>query len=411
MEIIHKNPKDLINYDKNNKKHSSKQVDLIANSIQQFGFNQPIVIDKNNVIIVGHGRIMASLKLDLPEVPCLIKEDLTEAQIRAYRVADNKLSDMAEWDEANLITEIELLKADGFDLTSVGLDDFTSVKKNDDPEVPEDEFEPKDQKEIFIELGDVIELGQHRLICGDSTEDEVYQKLFAEQKADLIVTDPPYGVSYADKNKFLNKLDNGHRIQKEIANDHIKGNDLFVFFSDVFLTADQYLSDKASYYLFSASGNEMMVMMLAIDTIWQLKHQLIWVKNNHVLGMSDYSYKHEPILYGWRKDKTHNFYGGFQTSTFDFAKPNKNDLHPTMKPIPLIAQLISNSSKEGDIVLDTFLGSGTALIACESLKRKCYGIEIDPKYCQVIIDRYVSYCEKNNKPAEIFINGTPYIKN
>ena len=262
--------------------------------------------------------------------------------------------------------------------------DYDALYQKDMYEQPNDEDIHTD-----IIIGDFFQIGNHRLICGDSTNKKHLDLLMRGEKAELYITDPPYGVCYADKNKYLNTIAKGNRIQTEIIGDHLSLEQTSVLWDKSFELADANMSEKASYYIFSAQGGDLLMMMMMIDKHFQLKHCLIWVKNNHVLGRCDYSYKHEPILYGWRKKKTHNFYGGFKTSTFNYNKPIKNDLHPTMKPVELVAELIENSSVVGDIILDNFLGSGTAMVASHGLNRKCYGLELSPKYCQVIIDRMI----------------------
>jgi DNA modification methylase len=225
--------------------------------------------------------------------------------------------------------------------------------------------------------------------------------------ADLWLTDAPYGVSYADKNAFLNNLDNGKRVQVEIENDHKPIKEMYEFWKNVCTCALLAIKDISSYYWFAPQGGDKMMMMMALnDSDFAVKHELIWVKNNHVLGRTDYAYKHEPIIYGWKKKGTHKFYGDFCTSVLEYAKPIKNDLHPTMKPIELLCKLIENSSLKGHLILDTFLGSGSTMVAAHQLNRKCYGMELDPKYCQVIIDRM----QKLDPNLKVIINGQPYAK-
>lgn len=413
MKIINKKLSDLVEYQQNNKLHPEKQINHIAESIKRFGFNVPVLIDKDNIIVAGHGRYLASKQLELKEIPCILLENLTETEINAFRIIDNSTNLESGYNLENLKLELHELKLADFDLETFGLDDLSSLFPEDEAslDAQDDDFEPSEQKEIYIKEGDLIELNQHRVLCGDSIINSNYLELLKNIKIDLLITDPPYGVSYADKNKMLNTFDNGSRVELKIENDSLNSDQMYDLWSQVFLNIDLYLSEKASYYIFGASKDDLMLkLLLAINLTWQLKHELIWVKNNHVLGFTDYCYKHEPILYGWRKNKSHNFYPQFKTTVLEFNKPTKNDLHPTMKPIELIGELISNSSKESDNILDPFLGSGSTLIASEQLNRTCFGLELSPKYCQVIIDRYKAYCDTNNKPCLIKINGKEFKK-
>lgn len=407
MKIEQKDPNNLIEYAFNNRVHSDDQVDMIANSIKNFGFNQPIVIDEDNIILVGHGRLRAAKKLGLSHVPVLQLKDLDEVKKRAYRILDNKLAADSEWSAEGLNIELPWLESEGFDLEAWGLDEL-KLDFGEQEEITEDDFEPTEQKSLYVKKGDLIELGKHRLLCGDSCLDSDVALLMNAEKASLFVTDPPYGVSYADKNKFLNTIARGNRIQKEIEGDSQTPSEMKDFWQKAFTNASFATSEDASYYIFSPQGGDLMMMMSIKDANWQIKHMLVWVKNNHVLGRCDYHYKHEPILFGWKENSTHNFYGGSsQFSVWEFDKPMKNDLHPTMKPVGLIARAINNSSKPDDIILDLFLGSGTTLIAAEQTNRTCYGMEIDPGYCQVIIERYHKFCIDNEIESQIKVNGEP----
>lgn len=403
----------------NNPRHNKEAVDLVAASISEFGFKNPIILDSKNVIVAGHTRFAAAKKLGLKEVPCIMADDLTEQQIKAFRLADNKVAEAATWDmdllkiELDGITDIDMSDF-GFDLDSLEEEEKNpeDVKEDEPPEPPAN---PKSKR------GEVYKLGEHRLMCGDSTSAEDVQKLMDGMKADLVVTDPPYGVSYSDKNTFLNSLDNGKRIQKEIQNDNRTPEDMYEFWKKCFEILIDNTKDKMAYYIFGPQGGDLLLPLLRaiVDSGFMLKHTLIWVKNNHVLGRCDYNYKHEPICYGWKPNGTHSFYADFDTSVFEDKidvdkmkkdellslvkqllsdkvpvdvihenKPTVSGLHPTMKPVKLIARLINNSSRAGDIVVDAFGGSGTTLIACEQMNRKCYMMEYDPKYVDVIIERW-----------------------
>ncbi|MCM1556765.1 MAG: site-specific DNA-methyltransferase [Anaeroplasma bactoclasticum] len=250
---------------------------------------------------------------------------------------------------------------------------------------------------IKCECGHVCECDEsdihsHRLMCGDSTKQENVEKLMNGEKADMVFTDPPYGVSYSGKNEFLNSIDKGNRIQKDIENDSKQPEEMFDFWSVCLKNIFDVCTDKASYYITGPQGGDLLLLLFQAlkESGWALKHNLIWNKNNHVLGRCDYNYKHEPIIYGWKENGTHIFYGNgeMKTSVWDIPKPFKNDLHPTMKPIKLISECLLNSSEKGNAVIDLFGGSGSTLIACEQLNRRCYMMELDPKYVDVIIKRW-----------------------
>lgn len=234
---------------------------------------------------------------------------------------------------------------------------------------------------------------KHRLLCGDSTNKADVNTLMDVDLFDLMISDLPYGVSYGQKNKFLNEITEGNRNQSEIENDNLEPEKLRDFSFSIYRALIGHSNLRSSYYAFMPQGGEQMMMMQALDEAgFQVKHELIWVKNNHVLGRSDYAYKHEPICYGWPKGKTHIFYAKFKTSVFQYDKPASSKLHPTMKPIELLSELISNSSNFGMIVIDPTAGSGSTIIACEKIDRKCYAMEIDPHYCSVIIQRFIDFC-------------------
>lgn len=372
-------------YERNPRKNDAA-VDAVAASIQEFGFQQPIVCDLDGVIIVGHTRLKAAKKLGLKTVP-VVYADLPEEKVKAYRLADNKTGELAEWDTELLdleLGEIEL------DMQQFG---FELDEEEEPANAVEDDYDPEPPKEPKAKRGDIYQLGRHRLMCGDSTLIDDVEKLMNGAKADMLFTDPPYGVDYSSKNKYLNAISPGNRIQVPITNDNLNAQEekdrLWVpALSNARICAD----DKCTYYIASPQGGELMMMMMAIcEAGWQLKHTIIWNKNNHVLGRTDYNYKHEPILYGWNKQ--HNFYGKgkFKTSVWDIPKPQKSDLHPTMKPIALVVECLLNSTKAGDTVLDVFGGSGTTLMACEQTERNCCMMEYEPHYVDVIIDRWEKF--------------------
>ena len=381
MNIIELNLKDLKPYEKNPRKND-EAVKYVKESIKQFGFKVPIVVDKNNIIIAGHTRYKASKELGLIKVPCIIADDLTEEQVKAFRLADNKVSEKAEWDLDLLNDELFELKELDFDMDVLG---FENVDFNDEEqkEIVEDDV-PELPKEAITKYGDIWQLGEHRLMCGDSTKEEDVAKLMDGNSVDMLLTDPPYGIDYSSKNSFLNAIDKGNRIQKDIINDNIE--DYKEFFSKVFENIKNYFNEYNTCYVFLL-GKELHNLRLAFDEQgYHWNDYLVWVKNNHVLGRNDYNCKLEYIMYGWFGK--HKFYGGFNTNVLEFKRPSKSDLHPTMKPLELLSKLIQDGTKEKGNVLDVFGGSGSTLIACEQLNRKCYMMELDPKYCDVIITRW-----------------------
>lgn len=416
MQIETVNINSLTPYEKNAKLHPRDQIEQIKKSIEMYGNNDPIAVwGDRNIIVEGHGRYTALRELGYKTVDIIRLDHLTDEQRREYMLVHNQTTMNSGWDLDLLAGELEDLDFGGFDFGfDLDLDDLFE----DEKEIEEDEIPLK--AETRCKLGDLWQLGEHRLICGDSTSADDVAALMDGAKGDLVVTDPPYGVSYNDKNEFLNKIDKGNHVQKAIENDSRTPEDMYEFWKKCFQILIDNTKDKMAYYIFGPQGGDLLMLMRAIvDSGFMLKHNLVWVKNNHVLGRCDYSYKHEPICYGWKPNGTHSFYADFDTSVFedelDVDKMKKDELlslvkqllsdkvpvdvihenkltvsglHPTMKPVKLIARLISNSTRAGEIVVDTFGGSGTTLIACEQLKRKCYMAELDPHYCDVILQRW-----------------------
>jgi DNA modification methylase len=380
-------PSKLIPYE-NNPRNNEDAVDIVANSIKQFGFQNPILIDKNNVIVAGHTRHKAALKLGLDEVPCIRIENLTPEQIRAYRIADNSTADVASWDSALLDLELADLKE--FDFANFGLDFFEPEQS----EIKEVSFEAKVPNCPTCKLGEIFKLGDHTLMCGDCTILENIQKLIGGKKKeiDLLITDPPYGVAIADKNKFLNSISKNNRITENIEGDTLSPEELYKILLVAFKNAKSVLNDCAAVYVTAPQGGGlgMMMMMMMKDAGLEIRHILNWIKNSPTFSMGrlDYDYQHEPILFTWNKTHKKIMKGEYQTSCWFIDKPRQCDLHPTMKPIELIANALLNSTEKKDSVLDIFGGSGSTLIACEQLDRKCYMMEIDPGYCDVIIARW-----------------------
>lgn len=372
-------------YARNAKKHDETQIANVAESIKQFGWQQPIVCDADGIIIIGHCRLLAAKKLGLKKVPVKTVDNLSEEQVKKLRALDNKLNE-SDWDFDLLAEDIGELDFSGFDI------DWGFPENVEEKEIIEDEPpEVDEESEPICKLGDIWQLGRHKLICGDSTDKATVERLMDGEKADMVFTDPPYNVAIGSKNAFLNSVQPSGRCTEDIAGD--KGMTDEEISEKLWKPAFQNLRDSAKddcsiYCTMPQGGAHMMMMMCSAS--WQVKHELMWLKNspNFSMGRLDYDYKHEPILYGWAK--SHNFYGKgkFTKSVWEIDKPKKCDLHPTMKPIELIANALKNSSKENDLIIDFFGGSGSTLIACEQLNRRCYMLELSPKYCDVIIKRY-----------------------
>lgn len=379
---------DLIPYINNAKEHPEDQVTRIASSIREFGFISPVLIDKDKNIIAGHGRVLAAKKLHLETVPAVYVEGLSEAQRKAYILADNRIGELAGWDMDLVTSELEALQDADFDIDLTGFE----LPEDDENEGHDDKYDFKETVEPRVNAGDLFILGDHRLMCGDSTSCADVESLTGGERADMVFTDPPYGVSIGDKNKALNAFQKSGQQTQNIIGDTLNPDDLYTMLKDAFINLREHSKDECSYYVTSPQGGELglMMMMMMRDAGLPVRHNLIWKKNIATFSMRhlDYDYQHEPIFYTWTKK--HNFYGKgrYKTTVWEFDKPRKCDLHPTMKPVELVAEALLNSSKEGDCVFDFFGGSGTTLIACEQLNRRCFMMEKDPKFCDVIIDRW-----------------------
>ena len=396
LEVIYHNVDELIPYVNNSRTHTDDQIMQIVSSIKEFGFTNPILIDETQGIIAGHCRLFAAKKMDVKTVPTITLNNLTEAQRKAYVIADNQLALNSGWDIEKLKVEIQGLDELDFDLDILGFEDIGEFLFEETEGLTDDDAVPDIPDEPISKQGDIWLLGEHRVMCGDSTDAESVEKLLNGRTIDLIFTDPPYGVSYAEKNKFLNEADEGNRNQTPIENDHMSLEETGRLWADVFSLWSQYMADYSSYYIATASRNGLLDMALTKmnNNGFPYKHILIWNKNNHVLGRCDYNYKHESILYGW--NKRHKFYGKgeHKFSVWNIDKPLKNDLHPTMKPVALVENCIKNSSNNNQIIADMFLGSGTSVIAAEKNNRICYGMEFSPAYVDVIVNRWQDYTGK-----------------
>jgi DNA modification methylase len=417
---------------KRNPRRNDEAVEKVAASIKEFGFKQPIVVDKESVIIVGHTRLLAALRLGMKEVPVLVATDLSPAQVKAYRLADNRVHEEAEWDEELLALELGDLSKLGFDLGVTGfdadeinalldIDQGGLLAGADEDAVPETPAKPT----TFP--GELIELGKHRLICGDSTDPFVIEKLFAGAKADAIFTDPPYNVNYEGA-------------AGKIKNDDLEDAPFRSFLLRAYGVMFRVLKDGGAVYVCHADTEGLNFRSAFKEAGFKLSGCLIWVKDSLVLGRSDYQWQHEPILYGWKPTGSHKWYGDrksttiaefalsapltqiepnvyrlrlgdqwfqirgeklavqeLETSAVKVPKPKKNEDHPTMKPVALIDKMLRNSTKIKNLVFDPFGGSGSTLISCEKLGRTAYLCELEPKFCDVIAARWEQVTGKKIK--------------
>lgn len=385
---------ELIPYARNARTHSSAQITQIAASIKEFGFLAPIVIAEDNTILCGHGRFYAAQKLGLKKIPCVKESHLTEAQKRAYIIADNKLSINAGWDDELLAVELSDLQGEGVDLSITGFDekelaDLFDEKSKSDVEDDGYDLSAALEKAAFVQRGDIWTVGRHRLMCGDATSADDVAALMGGKRANLLLTDPPYGVSF--------KSSSGLTIQ----NDSIKDEDFYSFLKSAFSAAVDCLEKGAAAYIFHADTEGLNFRRAFVDAGFHLAGCCIWVKDSLVLGRSDYQWQHEPVLYGFLQNGKHSWYSDRkQTTIWNFAKPKKNANHPTSKPLDLLSYPIQNSSQENAIVLDTFGGSGSTLMACELTNRICYTMELDEKYASVILRRYV---DDTGRSDDVFV--------
>ena len=400
MKIETMKVKDLIPYEKNAKRHNRTQIMNVAESIRRFGFAQPLVVDKDNVLIIGHCRLLAAKHLQIREVPVVKMENLTDEEVKELRLLDNKLNE-SEWDMELLAEELKGLDLEGFDI---------------DWELPEEEPEPEiievdvpEEPEPICKKGDIWKLGDHTLICGDSTDTHTIETLMNGEKADLLLTDPPYNVNYSSK-------------AGKIQNDNMTDAAFIEFLKKAFTAANENLKAGASFYIWHADNKGYEFREAARQIGWQVRQNLIWVKSSFTLGRQDYQWQHEPCLYGWKDGAAHFFidrrnlttviedqidldkmkkedmkklleqiYEETPTTILRAEKPAHSDLHPTMKPIKLMAKQVNNSTKAGGLVLDIFGGSGSTLMACEQMNRRCYTAELDPHYADVIIARWEEF--------------------
>lgn len=372
----------LIPYKNNARTHSDEQIEQLRRSLQEFGFINPVLIDKEFGIIAGHGRVAAAKLEKYTEVPCLFVEHLSETQKRAYILADNRLAEMAGWDEEILKIELGDLVEEGFDIELAGFDMADLNIEGDDEEVREDDFDGALPEEPTAKKGDIYQLGRHRLMCGDSTVLSDVERLVNGMQMDLLITDPPYNVDYVGKTKDALK----------IQNDKMDNDSFRQFLRDAFSTADSVMKPGAVFYIWHADSEGYNFRGACGDVGWKVRQCIIWNKNSMVMGRQDYQWKHEPCLYGWKDGAGHLWASDRkQTTILDFDKPQRSELHPTMKPIALFDYQIKNNTKGGDAVLDLFNGSGTTIMACEQNGRNAYCMELDPRYVDAAVKRWEDF--------------------
>lgn len=370
----------LVPYINNARTHSPAQITKLRSSLREFGFVNPIIVDKDFSVIAGHGRLIAAKEEGFKEVPCVFADYLTEAQKKAYIIADNRYAEDAGWDEELLRLEIESLDGLGFDLGLLG---FEPTELNqlltDQDAIEEDDFDVDAEllKPAITKPGDLWLLGRHRLVCGDCTKIETYQSLMEGRKANLVVTDPPYNINYEGT-------------AGKIKNDNMGNEAFYTFLFDAFKCMEEVMAQDASIYVFHADTEGLNFRKAFADAGFYLSGTCIWKKQSLVLGRSPYQWQHEPVLFGWKKKGKHMWYSDRKQSTiWEYDKPRKNGEHPTMKPVALVSYPIINSSMSGCIVLDPFGGSGSTLMACEQTDRVCHTIELDEKFCDVIVKRFI----------------------
>lgn len=386
----------LVPYVNNARTHSKEQIAKLRGSLREFGFINPVIIDKDYGIIAGHGRVLAAKEENMDQVPCVLVDYLTAAQKKAYILADNRFAMDAGWDEEMLRVEIESLQGEDFDISLTGFDEKELADLfGAGSDAKEDDFDvdAELQKPCFSRNGDIWHLGKHKVICGDSTLPETYQRLLGDTKANLVCTDPPY-------------LVNLESASGKIKNDDLSDEEGYKFLHKAFSSMHDSMAKDASIYVFYATSKARVFHDAYEDAGFKVGAGLVWKKNRLVLTRTDWKYIHEPIIWGWRKDGRHRWYGNQKQTTvfeFDRIKNSKEDGcgHPSSKPVPLLAYLIQQCTQTNGLVLDGFLGSASTLIACDQLERVCYGIELEPKFVDVAVRRYVEL--KKGVTADVFV--------
>ena len=387
----------LVPYANNARTHSPEQINKLRGSLREFGFVSPVIIDKDYGILAGHGRVMAARAENLEQVPCVFVDHLTEAQKKAYILADNRFALDAGWDEDMLRVEMEALQGMDFDISLTGFDEaeITDLLSLDDGEAQEDDFDEDAalQAEPFVKTGDLWLLGKHRLLCADSTKPEDVKRLMDGKKANVCITDPPYACNYTGGTGM------------KIMNDNLKGEEFYQFLLSAFKNAYENLADGAAIYIFHSDAEKVNFYNAVVAAGFHYSTTCIWVKQSLVLGRFDYQMRHEPVIYAFKDTVKHKFYGDRkQTTVWEFDRPSKSKLHPTTKPLPLIAYPMKNSSLVNSIVLDLFGGSGSTLMAAEQMDRTAYLMELDPVYASAIVRRFVAY-RGNTEDVHIIRDG------
>lgn len=407
LEIVYLSPDELTPYEGNTRRHNPEDIDQIKESILADGFNDPIgVWGEKNIIVEGHGRQIAAKELGLERVPCIRLDHLTDTQRREYAIRHNRTAELSAWDFGKLEEEIAALEIEGVDLSGLDFEFPDDIGGTTNPTATDDDFDPDAPVKARAKRGDIYALGEHRLMCGDSTDANAWARLMDGEKADMVFTDPPYGVAIGDKNKTLNahSRTKSHSIEENIMNDTLSEQELYDMLKAAFVNVRENCADDAVYYVTSPQGGSIgLMMMMMKDAGLEVRHVLMWRKNSPTfsLGRLDYDYQHEPIFYTWTKSH-HNFRGGeYRSTVWDYDKPRKCDLHPTMKPVELVANAIKDGTKDGMIVLDAFAGSGTTIIAAEQLNRRARCMELDPHYVDVIIQRWETLTGKK----AVLLNG------
>ena len=373
----------LIPYVNNARTHSPEQITKLRSSLREFGFINPVLIDREYNVLAGHGRIAAAKEEGINEVPCVFVEHLSEAQKKAYILADNRMSLDAGWDDELLKVEMASLQEMGFDVGMTGFDESELADlfaDDNNTSAKDDDFDLTAalEKAAFVQRGDIWTVGRHRLMCGDATSAEDVAALMSGTKANLILTDPPYGVSFRSSSGLT------------IQNDSMKNEEFYNFLLSAFQCMVEHLESGGAAYVFHADTEGLNFRRAFVDAGLHLAGCCIWVKDSLVLGRSDYQWQHEPVLYGFLQNGKHKWYSDRkQTTIWNFAKPKRNADHPTSKPLDLLSYPIGNSTQENAVVIDTFGGSGSTLMACEKMNRICCTMELDEKYASVILRRYV----------------------
>ena len=387
----------LVPYVNNARTHSKEQITKLRSSLREFGFVNPVIIDREFNVIAGHGRILAAKEENIEQVPCVFVDYLTEAQKKAYILADNRFALDAGWDEDMLRVEMEALQGMDFDIALTGFDEseIADLLSLDDGEAQEDDFDEDAalQAEAFVKTGDLWLLGKHRLLCADSTKPENVKLLMDGKKANVCITDPPYACNYTGGTGM------------KIMNDNLKGEEFYQFLLSAFKNAYENLADGAAIYIFHSDAEKVNFYNAVVAAGFHYSTTCIWVKQSLVLGRFDYQMRHEPVIYAFKDTVKHKFYGDRkQTTVWEFDRPSKSKLHPTTKPLPLVAYPMKNSSLVNSIVLDLFGGSGSTLMAAEQMDRVAYLMELDPVYASAIVRRFVAY-RRNTEDVYIIRDG------